>query len=265
MASPSTNSNRSVVALLIAFLWSAPLLRGGAQAPQSDQNVQRVPVLVELFTSEGCSDCPPADALLAELDAKQFVPGAESIVLSEHVTYWNHLGWRDPFSLDAMTQRQAAYVRRFRLDSAYTPQAVVDGTSQFVGSDGRAMLAAVTKAATNRKISLAIENARWDHGAVRFAVRGESPKGSKLVAVLAANATHSEVARGENAGRTLHHTAVVRVLKEMDGGVADGRPLSLEPSGERRSGNADKEMRLVVFATEIRTGRVIAAAEQRLR
>lgn len=250
----------SSVCLLVVFAG-----RGVARAGQSNSNTQRVPVLVELFTSEGCSDCPPADALLAEVDTKQPVPGAEAIVLSEHVTYWDHQGWRDPFSLEAMTQRQAEYVRRFGLDSAYTPQAVVDGAYQFVGSNGRAMLAAVSKAAAKPNMSLAIENARWDHGAVRFAVRAENVKGARLVAVLAANATHSEVARGENAGRTLHHTAVVRVMKEMDGGVADGRPLSIGVSGESPVSGADGEMRLVVFATDVRTGRVIAAAEQPLR
>jgi len=166
-------STRSRIRLLIsAVCWLSPL----CVLAQSSPPPRRTPVLVELFTSEGCSDCPPADALLAELDAKQFAPGAEAIVMSEHVTYWNHLGWRDPFSLDTMTQRQEAYVRRFGLDSAYTPQAVVDGATQFVGSDGRAMLAAVSKAAAKPKMSLTIENARWDHGTVRFAVRAEMTK-----------------------------------------------------------------------------------------
>jgi hypothetical protein len=262
MASAFTISSRSLVALLIAFLWSAPLLRGGAQAPQSDQKVQRVPVLVELFTSEGCSDCPPADALLAELDAKQFVPGAESIVLSEHVTYWNHLGWRDPFSLDAMTQRQEEYVRRFGLDSSYTPQMVVDGAIQFVGSDGRALVAAVGKASRTPKVSLAIEGARWDRGTVRFAVRGEKANGAKLIVVLAADATHSEVARGENAGRTLHHTAAVRAIKVFSSDVADGRPLELQGGPLAQANEANGPVRLIAFEADGGNGRVRAAAEQ---
>ena len=265
MASFARTTTRISLALVFTYLLSslathASAQAGPAQTSDATGRAQRVPVLVELFTSEGCSDCPAADALLAELDAKQFVPGANAIVLSEHVTYWNHLGWRDPFSLEAMTQRQEAYVRRFGLDSAYTPQAVVDGSTQFVGSDERAMLAAVSKAAARPKISLGIENACRDHATVRFAVRGEKIAGSKLIAVLAANATHSEVARGENAGRTLHHTAVVRALKELDGSVADGRPLTLD--APTNSDGIESKLRLVVFAADGRTGHVIAAAEQ---
>src|ERR1700733_11174064 len=98
-------------------------------------NTQPTPVLVELFMSEGCSDCPPADALLQRLDETQFVSGAFAIVLSEHVTYWNHLGWRDPFSFDDMDFRQKEYGERFNLESIYTPQAVIDGTTQLVGNN----------------------------------------------------------------------------------------------------------------------------------
>ena len=227
MASPNVPATRKFSAISIAFVWFVWMLPGNAQGHASDRATEPVPVLVELFTSEGCSDCPPADALLAELDAKQFVPGAEAIVLSEHVTYWDHLGWRDPFSLDEATQRQEEYVRRFGLDSAYTPQMVVDGTSQFVGSDRSALQAAVSRAAARPKLKLTISGARWDRGSVRFAVKGEKAIGSKLVAVLAADATHSEVKRGENAGRTLHHTAVARALKVFSSEAVDGRLLEL--------------------------------------
>ena len=98
-------------------------------------------VVVELFTSQGCSSCPPADALLAVLDKDPNV-----IVLSEHVDYWNHLGWRDPFSSSAHSARQQQYARRFGQDGPYTPQMVVDGRVQFVGSDSRRARAAIAEA-----------------------------------------------------------------------------------------------------------------------
>ncbi len=138
------------------------------------------PVLVELFTSEGCSDCPPADALLEQLDAKQFVAGARAIVLSEHVTYWDRLGWRDPFSLDAVTERQQEYAERFKLDSPYTPQMVVDGAVQFVGSDQAKLSEAVARASTTPKRQITIENAHWTDGAVHFSVRGDDTTGATL-------------------------------------------------------------------------------------
>src|SRR6202166_246145 len=111
----------------------------------------RTPVLVELFTSEGCSDCPPGDALLKKLDRSQPVRNAELVVLSEHVDYWNDIGWKDPYSSREFSLRQSDYAHRFRLDSAYTPQMVVDGDAQFVGSDERRAIQAFGGAATVEK------------------------------------------------------------------------------------------------------------------
>ena len=252
-------------ALLVAGALNWLVLQLPAQATPPSAPAQRVPVLVELFTSEGCSDCPPADSLLAKLDAAQPIDGAQAIVLSEHVTYWNHQGWSDPFSFDAMTERQEEYARRFGLESSYTPQMVVDGNEQFVGSDGRALVAAMTKETKIPKQSIAIEGATWDHGAAQFSIHASAPAGSKLVVVLAADATHSEVARGENAGRTLHHTAVVRVMKEFGADAADGRPLKLPGGPLTQKTEAAGPVRLVVFLIDRKTGHVQGAAEQTLQ
>lgn len=240
---------------LLVFGQSVP-----APAPE-----QRRPVLVELFTSEGCSDCPPADALLAQLDATQFVPGADAIVLSEHVTYWNHEGWNDPFSMPAMDERQQDYVSRFRLQGSYTPQVVVDGAFQAVGNSTAAVAQAVAQAAETPKEPLAIENAHWADGAVEFTVRGATSGVATLMAALAANGARSEVARGENAGRTLHHVAVVRVLKDFGASVMDGRTLRLSSRSLAHGDEAAGPVRLVVFLADRKTGHVLGVAEQTLQ
>jgi hypothetical protein len=252
---------RARIVLLIA---AATGLLALPAVGQSSATTQRVPVLVELFTSEGCSDCPPADTLLERLDATQPEPGADAIVLSEHVTYWNHEGWRDPFSFDEIDQRQTEYVQRFGLQSNYTPQMVVDGATQFVGSNASALEAALVRAAQTPKQQLAIENAHWDGGAVSFTVHGPAGSNADLVAALAANATHSEVARGENAGRTLHHVAVVRVIKDFGSKAGDGRALKLSGGGLDHGAESKDPMRLVVFLADRKNGHVVAVAEQTL-
>jgi len=245
----------ALVALLVSrFLCLA--------ASVSAQTASRHPVLVELFTSEGCSDCPPADALLAALDTQQFIAGAQAVVLSEHVTYWNHEGWRDPFSFDQMDGRQQQYARQFFLPEVYTPQAVVDGAQQFVGNDATKLRSAVASAAATPKVSIAIESAHQAaSGAIDFSVRADGPRAT-LVAAIAENATSSQVSRGENAGRTLHHVAVVRVLKEFGKGRTDGQPLELSGANLLAAEKAGAPLRLVVFLVNSGNGHVIGAAEQ---
>ncbi|MGD0731668.1 MAG: DUF1223 domain-containing protein [Terracidiphilus sp.] len=238
----------------------APYVNAQAPAPSHG-----VPVLVELFTSEGCSDCPPADALLAQLDATQPVPGAQAIVLSEHVTYWNHEGWTDPFSLDAMTDRQRQYVQQLGADEAYTPQIVVDGAEQFTGSDNVKLARALIKAAAVPKIDIQIESAhRAADGSVDFSVHAPAGTKATVVGVLAESATRAQVVRGENKGRTLHHVAVVRVLKEFDSKAIDGRPLRLPAPERLTAGTTEGPPRLVVFLVSRKNGHVVGAAEQTL-
>lgn len=249
------------VAVVLAMALQFPSAR--AQQPATHH---RQPVLVELFTSEGCSDCPPADKLLAYLDEEQFVPGADAIVLSEHVTYWNHDGWHDPFSFSVIDDRQEEYARELGVSEVYTPQMVVDGSEQFVGSDAAKLQAAVAREASKPKVDVQIENAhRAPDGAIAFSVR--IPKGAKgkIVAAVAENATVQEVSRGENAGRTLHHVAVVRVLKEFSSGDADGRQLELKGADLAAPEKAGTPLRLVVFLASRSDDRVLGAAEQTLQ
>jgi len=231
-------------------------------AATGPQGETRRPVLVELYTSEGCSSCPPADQLLAVLDASQPIKGAQVIVLSEHVTYWDHQGWRDPYSLDEVTDRQKWYNDEFGLSQVYTPQAVVDGAVQVLGSDGPKLAQAVSAATADAKEDLAIDKAAWTGDGVSFVIRhGDLAAGKSkqaLVAVLAQDETETPVKSGENAGKTLRNIAVVRTLKEFSS-TTDG-VLTLKLPGEDK--HATGPVRLVVFAVDKHSGRVLGVAEQ---
>src|ERR1700751_3276774 len=139
-----------------------PLFVSAVLCAAADNNPTRIPVLLKLFTSEGCSSCPPADRLLETLDQKQPVAGADLIVLSEHVDYWDRLGWKDPFSSSLYPARQQDYTNKYNLDGVYTPQLVVDGRYGLVGSDGREVADAIQKALREGKIPIAISKASHD-------------------------------------------------------------------------------------------------------
>lgn len=171
------------------------------------------PVLVELFTSEGCSSCPPADALLARLNGMVTPSGQRIIALSEHVTYWNNLGWSDPYSLQLFTDRQNNYANRFAEDEVYTPQVVVNGAADALGSDRSAVLKAVQQQALPLPLTFHVMSATPNGASlsVMFTVSGNLPVGgAEVYAVLADDSDTTQVARGENAGRTLSHVAVAR-------------------------------------------------------
>jgi hypothetical protein len=179
-----------------------------------------VPVLLELFTSEGCSSCPPADRLLQILDEKQPVAGADLIVVSEHVDYWDRLGWKDPFSSPQYSARQQDYTNRYNFDGVYTPQLVVDGRYGFVGSDGREATAAIQKAIRAHKLMITISNVARSGNAVSARIElpvDENFKGTRgiLYVALADNRQESHVARGENGGRTLSHASSKRSARSI--------------------------------------------------
>ncbi len=257
----------SIAILLLAAL---VLARPGstvraASSTDSGSATSPVPVLVELFTSEGCSSCPPADALLAQLDASQFVPGVQAIVLSEHVTYWNSLGWRDPFSAEAYTHRQNEYGERFGLSSVYTPQAVVDGSHELVGSDKSALTRAVKESAARAKLPITVENLQWSGDSVTALVNTGTPNREvTLFAALADESDQSSVSRGENSGRNLRHVAVVRNLVEIrkSSSAIQNQAIQLKlPNGTQ----PQAKMRVVLFVTDSRTGQVVGATLKTLQ
>ena len=226
-----------------------------------------VPVLLELFTSEGCSSCPPADHLLATLDEKQPVPGALLVVLSEHVDYWNRLGWKDPFSSAQFSERQQVYTSRYGLDGVYTPQLVVDGRYGFVGSDSHATANAIQKAIREPKVPITITNAVRKGNELNASIElppDPSLKGVKaiLYVALADSRQESHVARGENGGRTLAHVAVTRVLKEV--GVIDLDAPSAKAVELPLIAGSEGGLRLVAFLQDARSGHVLGVTQQKL-
>jgi hypothetical protein len=176
----------------------------------------RVPVVLELFTSEGCSSCPPADALLSRLAAEQAVAGAQIIPLGMHVTYWDQLGWKDPSSLADATARQQDYSRVFGEDRVYTPQAVIDGRDELVGSDEGGLRKAIARAAQQPHASVTLSAHLQGDVIIATAAVAAMPvmvkEKLRTVFVLTEDGLTSVVKRGENGGRTLRHDAVVRRL-----------------------------------------------------
>jgi hypothetical protein len=204
-------------------LWLAPVLvlaasRGIAGEDPARTNDPATPsdhaVVVELFTSQGCSSCPPADRLLHELGER----GAGRLVpLAYHVDFWNHAGWTDPFSSGDWTKRQESYARRLGLRSVYTPQAVVDGGAELVGSDAAALQAAIAAAAAKPAASIGLRlEPRESKVLVEASVDLPEPlRGRKwdLMVALYETGLSTAVGRGENGGRTLQNDYVVRSLQ----------------------------------------------------
>jgi hypothetical protein len=208
------------------------------------------PVVVELFTSEGCSSCPPADAALAELARTQSVAGVEVVPLELHVDYWNQLGWADPFSDPAFTQRQEGYAHRFGAGDVYTPQLVVDGAVSAVASASN-LRRAVERAAGSAKAALGVSVAPANPG---LEVTVQVPAGTtgRLLVALTESDLTSKVERGENRGRTLSHAPVARLLVD-DGPSAGTHHLRL---GVGRTWRRDR-LRVLAFVQDP-AGRVIA-------
>lgn len=218
----------------------------------------RVPVVVELFTSEGCSSCPPADALLRSLS--RMMPDVQIIPLSEHVDYWNHLGWKDPFSSELFSARQQDYGRIFRLESVYTPQMVVNGGAQFNGSDRSRAVQEIARAALASHAT--VELARISPEMVRLKVDNlpQETKTADMFLAITDSLLETDVRDGENAGRRLSHTGVVRSLTSVGHVDAKKNPsyradakINLHPEWHTQN------VQLVLFVQDRATRRILGA------
>jgi hypothetical protein len=240
------------------------LVLAGA-APAHHSGSDRVPVIVELFTSEGCSSCPPADEALRRLASTQPVPGVEIVAMSEHVDYWNSLGWTDPFSSAQFSQRQDEYAKAFGLDGIYTPQMVVDGREEFVGNDVAKAAQAISRvaAAAKKPFQLAATKVNADSVRLQVQIQPEPTGGSEEVylAVTEDNLS-SDVKRGENEGRVIAHTAVVRRLS-LIGNIDRRNGFHAEPVIRLDRRWKPSELRFLIFVQDRKSRRILAAQAAR--
>jgi hypothetical protein len=226
--------------MLSRFVLSLGLIAG--LSPAASLAAER-PVVVELFTSQGCSSCPPANAYLNELSKQR----RDVLALAFHVTYWDRLGWKDPFSLQAATQRQDVYGRRFG-DGSYTPEIVVDGAAGMVGSARGDVGSAIENARRNGRTAAAVSVIRSGE---RVSVQVGAGSGSGRILLIGFDHEHTTpIGRGENSGHTLTEANVVRSIRSV--GQWSGTPLRIsEPFPEGQD---------VAVVLEAPDGRIIGAS-----
>ena len=209
-------------------------LAAGLSTPAGAQ--EQAPVVVELYTSQGCNSCPPADALLGELAAQ---PGV--IALGFHVDYWNYLGWHDPFSSKKFTYRQKEYAMALRQTGVYTPQMVVQGRRGEVGSDRRSVMQAIAEA-RKAKSGATVLIEKLEGGRLRAVVTAVAgAQGANVYLALFDRRHATKVPRGENEGKTLTNHHVVREWKKLgklEGEKAEFAVAATGEKGEKRSGAA---------------------------
>jgi hypothetical protein len=266
-----SNLMRSVLpAIFVCSLLLVGAAVAGSERPQDGDQPGAAsnpahPVLVELFTSEGCSSCPPADALLQKLDSVQPIPGAQLIVLSEHVDYWDHDGWKDANSSSLLTERQEAYVHALGLSTAYTPQFIVDGSSEVRANNPTQANEIFNKAAAQLKAPVSIGEVAADPAnptvlRVRITANGSATEHSADIYVaVALDHVESQVLHGENGGKRLTHAAVVQQLTKVgklpkNGSFDEVVQVKLKP------GTDLKNIRLIAFVQESGPGRVVGSA-----
>jgi hypothetical protein len=262
---------------VVAFLLLALNLRSSVTYKRQATGTgvtDRRPVIVELFTSEGCSTCPPADALLAKLEDLQPVEGAHVIALEEHVDYWNQQGWIDPYSSAEWTERQREYVSKFKSGDVYTPQMVVDGQQQFIGSRELDAAQAIEQSASRPKTDVTVTaQPPTGRGTQQFKVRvgklaGNTDRDTAEIWLgVTEQGLESAVRNGENAGKNLRHSSTLRSLRKIGVATAGGEsPSAFEasPVVKLKSDWKKQNIQIVVFLQEKKSKRILGAASLRV-
>lgn len=244
-------------ALLVAagsLLWAMHSRNRGADAPGSVA-LGKKPVIVELFTSEGCSSCPPADALLGQLRQPPNANNAEVIPLGFHVDYWDSSAWHDRFDSAAYSRRQEDYARKFHIDGPYTPQMVVNGEFEFVGSLGGKARQTIAEASAQ---SPAAQVQISPIGSDKLLLKVAGSRPADVMLAITEDNLVTNVGGGENDGRVLHHSAVVRELRRIgqvsNGGFSATVPLTIEKGWKKN------DLRTVVFVQDEASGQIFGAA-----
>jgi hypothetical protein len=253
----------AVLFLLVAAANPFP----AALAQSGDASGDRSSVLVELFTSEGCSSCPPADQLLSKLQAEQPISGVQIVGLEEHVDYWNHDGWMDPYSGVEWTARQQEYVARLKGNSPYTPQMIVDGQDSLLGNNAQDAVKAIRQAAQRGKVQVSVVRSSSTGDAERFDVRvgglsvpGGSEKADVWLAVTEAG-LQTSVGAGENSGKSWEHASIVRSLQKIGTTASNSpAPFTANPQIKLKSNWKRENLRVVVFVQERKTWHVLGSA-----
>lgn len=230
--SSSTSSSRLIPALALGALALAAFLMLRSTSTSPAPTLAAAPpaagsiAVVELFTSQGCSSCPPADRLLSAIAAEPALAG-KVVPLAYHVDYWDYIGWTDPFSSADWSARQKQYAQAYNTNRIYTPQVVVNGTEEMTGSEERKVRAAIAKALAEKPavdLDLTVEKTPGGLRAKVTASHAEAlPRDADVLVALVENGLVTKVGRGENGGRTLKNDAVVRRLQRaMVLGAAPG-------------------------------------------
>lgn len=254
-------------------LISPLILRSTAQSSKTQPPLEAAPVVVELFTSEGCSSCPPADALLAKMETTQPFKGVQIIAIEEHVDYWDQQGWVDPFSSNEWTVRQQVYASTFRQNGPYTPQMVVNGRSGFVGSRADEAIKAVQASGVIPSVPVTMSSAAGGNpNEPHFALSvGKLPQLSAGDSVevwfaITENGLASQVSGGENAGRNLSHASVLRSLRRVGSADshADGNSFRGDAYLKLKSTWKRENLTAVVIIQEKKSRRILGAAALKL-